>query len=163
MNTPPPNIDQLQQLPLPAPVSYFPQTWGWWALLAVVLLTVAALAWRARRRWRRDHCRRQALAELAALELRMATDRQAARALPALLKRVALSAPGGSDAAALRGGAWQGYLARHGSAGFPADAERTLSTLAYGSQQSVAAIPADTLSELLAACRRWTEGCHVAA
>jgi hypothetical protein len=163
MSTPPPTIDQLQQLPLPAPASYLPQTWGWAVLLAVVVLAVAAFAWRARRRWRRNQYRRQALAELAVLELRMATDRQAARALPALLKRVALSAPGGGDAAALRGAAWQTYLTRQGGTGFPVDAERTLATLAYGSPQSVAAIPAATLSELLAACRHWTEGHHVAA
>ncbi|PTN48429.1 DUF4381 domain-containing protein, partial [Achromobacter xylosoxidans] len=28
-----PSIEQLRQLPLPEPVSYWPQTWGWLVVL----------------------------------------------------------------------------------------------------------------------------------
>ena len=33
MNPNIPSIEQLKELGLPAPVSYAPQTWGWWVLL----------------------------------------------------------------------------------------------------------------------------------
>jgi len=41
-----PSIEQLQELGLPAPVSYAPQTWGWWVLLAILLLAALAIATR---------------------------------------------------------------------------------------------------------------------
>jgi|GEM_PF-280065 len=92
MNPTLPSIDQLQEMPLPPPPAYLPQTWGWAVLLALLLL--GALAWGARRywRWRRDAYRREALAQLARLQ---ASDERihALRALPELLKRVALSMP----------------------------------------------------------------------
>ncbi|QHD01378.1 alpha-2 type XI collagen [Pseudomonas sp. S04] len=87
-----PSIEQLTELGLPAPVSYLPQTWGWWLLLG--LLLVGLLAWAGRRYWlwRRDRYRREALARLA--ELQRSSDPLAAlRELPELLKRVALSMP----------------------------------------------------------------------
>ncbi|WP_376843043.1 DUF4381 family protein, partial [Bordetella pertussis] len=37
-----PGLDQLQELPLPAAVPYWPQTWGWAVLAALVL---AGAAW----------------------------------------------------------------------------------------------------------------------
>lgn len=49
MSSPIPSIEQLQTLALPAPVSYLPQTWGWWALLGVVLTGLAV--WAARACW----------------------------------------------------------------------------------------------------------------
>ena len=36
MNPNVPSIEQLKEIALPAPVSYAPQTWGWWVLLAVL-------------------------------------------------------------------------------------------------------------------------------
>ena len=92
MTSPIPSIDQLQTLALPAPVSYLPQTWGWWALLGLVLSGLAVWAARACRHWRRDRYRREALQRLA--QLRGANDPLGTlRELPTLLKRVALSMP----------------------------------------------------------------------
>ncbi|WP_213938789.1 DUF4381 domain-containing protein [Pseudomonas sp. dw_612] len=92
MNPNIPSIDQLKELGLPAPVSYAPQTWGWWVLLG--LLVVAVLLVSARRvwQWRRDRYRREALVRLAELQ-RRSDDLNALRELPELLKRVALSIP----------------------------------------------------------------------
>ena len=87
-----PSIDQLKEMALPAPVSYMPQTWGWWCLLG--LLLVGLLVWGARRywQWRRDAYRREALERLAQLQQR-SSDLNALRELPELLKRAALSMP----------------------------------------------------------------------
>jgi len=92
MNPNIPSIDQLKELALPAPVSYAPQTWGWWLLLAVLLLAALLIGLRRYWQWRRDRYRREALARLAQLRSR-SDDLNALRELPELLKRVALSMP----------------------------------------------------------------------
>ncbi|UQS16548.1 DUF4381 domain-containing protein [Pseudomonas sp. HS6] len=92
MNPNIPSIEQLQELGLPAPVSYAPQTWGWWVLLAVLLLTALLIGVRRYWQWRRDQYRREALVRLAQLRDR-SDDLSALRELPELLKRVAISMP----------------------------------------------------------------------
>lgn len=88
-----PSIAQLKELALPSPVSYSPQTWGWWLLLAILLLAAALIGTRRYIQWRRDRYRREALAHLA--QLRSHSDElHALRELPELLKRVALSMQG---------------------------------------------------------------------
>ncbi|MDD0970187.1 MULTISPECIES: DUF4381 domain-containing protein [Pseudomonas] len=87
-----PDIGQLKELGLPAPVSYAPQTWGWWVLLAVLVLAAVLIGVRRYRQWRRDQYRREALVRLAQLRER-SDDLNALRELPELLKRVALSMP----------------------------------------------------------------------
>jgi len=92
MNPNIPSIDQLKELALPAPVSYAPQTWGWWALLAVLVIAAVVLGARRYWQWRRDRYRREALLRLAELQ-RRSNDLNALRELPELLKRVAISMP----------------------------------------------------------------------
>jgi hypothetical protein len=90
MNPNVPSIEQLKEIALPAPVSYAPQTWGWWVLLAVFLGAVLLVGARRYWQWRRDRYRREALVRLA--ELQSSDDQiSALRELPELLKRVALS------------------------------------------------------------------------
>jgi hypothetical protein len=94
MNSNVPGIEQLKEIGLPTPVSYAPQTWGWWVLLAVLLGVVLLVGARRYWQWRRDRYRREALVRLA--ELQNSNDRLSAlRELPELLKRVALSMPSG--------------------------------------------------------------------
>jgi len=92
MNPAIPSIDQLKEMALPAPVSYAPQTWGWWALLALLIVTLLVLGARRYWQWRRDRYRREALVRLEELQQR-SNDLSALRELPELLKRVALSMP----------------------------------------------------------------------
>ncbi|MBV7490090.1 DUF4381 domain-containing protein [Pseudomonas sp. PDM30] len=92
MNPAIPSIDQLKEMALPAPVSYAPQTWGWWALLALLIVTLVVTGARRYRQWRRDRYRREALVRLEELQQR-SNDLNALRELPELLKRVALSMP----------------------------------------------------------------------
>jgi hypothetical protein len=87
-----PSIEQLKELGLPAPVSYAPQTWGWWVLLALLILAALLIGIRRYWQWRRDAYRREGLARLAQLRSR-SDDLNALRELPELLKRVALSMP----------------------------------------------------------------------
>ncbi|CAI8962318.1 DUF4381 domain-containing protein [Pseudomonas sp. IT-P4] len=92
MNPAIPSIDQLKEMALPAPVSYAPQTWGWWALLALLIVTLVVLGARRYWQWRRDRYRREALMRLEELQQR-SNDLSALRELPELLKRVAISMP----------------------------------------------------------------------
>ncbi|MCU1785836.1 DUF4381 domain-containing protein [Pseudomonas sp. 13B_2.1_Bac1] len=151
MSTPVPSIEQLQELGLPAPVSYWPQTWGWGVLLGVAVLGVLILAARRWLRWRRDAYRREALARLNAL--------QDMRELPELLKRVALSMPLAAEerqrVPTLSGADWQAFLQRHAGAPVPADLSQRLGALAYGTASADA--------HLLAQCKAWVEHHHVAA
>ncbi|MGH8387515.1 MAG: DUF4381 domain-containing protein, partial [Pseudomonas sp.] len=92
MNPNIPSIEQLKEIALPAPVSYAPQTWGWWVLLGLLVLTALIIAARRYWQWKRDRYRREALARLAQLQQR-SDDLNALRELPELLKRTAISLP----------------------------------------------------------------------
>jgi len=163
MNAPTPSIEQLRELALPAPVSYWPQTWGW--LLLGVLLLVGLLAWAllAWRRWANDRYRREALARLDLLATRLDDDAarlQALRELPELLKRVALSMPGAPAVAALHDSHWQVFLAAHAGKPLPDDFARQLAQLAYAPDRQLRGLDARTL---LRQGRDWVEHHHVAA
>ena len=146
-----PSIEQLTELSLPAPVSYWPQTWGWGVLLGVVVLALLVLAGRKWLRWRRDAYRREALARLDSLvDL---------RELPELLKRVALSMPLPMEEQqripTLHGAEWQAFLQRHARGPIPDDLAQRLAQMAYGT--------ASQDPQLLAQCKAWVEQHHVAA
>lgn len=160
-----PSIDQLIQLPLPAPVSYWPQTWGWAVLLAVLVVVAGWAVWRAVRKHRRNRYRRAGLLQLDAMRQAAQADPLAARDLPVLLKRVGLSAVASEDrarVAALTGPDWMAAMAADGGT-FAPDADALLRTLAYAPPASVKAIPDAQLQALFAASRHWMEHHHVAA
>jgi hypothetical protein len=92
MNPNIPSIEQLKEIALPAPISYAPQTWGWWVLLSLLVVTALVITARRYWQWRRDRYRREALVRLAQLQKR-SDDLNALRELPELLKRTALSMP----------------------------------------------------------------------
>ena len=162
-----PSIDLLRELALPPPLtSYWPQTWAWGVLALFVLAAVAAWGTHRYRRWRRDRYRREALAlldELADGLADPATRLCALRRLPALVKRIALSSPGGRAAAGLGGSRWQDYLQNHCDVPLPADLARHLALLAYAPDARVQALAESEARALLAACRQWVEVHHVAA
>jgi hypothetical protein len=161
-----PTIDQLQELALPPTISYMPQTWGWWLLLALVLL--GGLLWAARYywQWQRDRYRREALARLKQLQPLLAEPSQqvaALRQLPELLKRVALSMPGRPAVGSLGASDWQAFLERTSRAPLPEDFARQLADLAYAPDSRVQALAAGQGQQLLTLCTRWVETHHVAA
>ncbi|MEB3841149.1 DUF4381 domain-containing protein [Pseudomonas guariconensis] len=165
--TPGPSIDQLSELGLPAmPASYWPQTWGWLALLGVVVVVLGALATWRYLHWRRNRYRREALACLASLEQAVqdpARRLAALREIPPLLKRVALSMPDGARATGLRDAQWQAFLQRHSSKPLPASFAQHLALLAYAPADRLMALADEEVQAMLNACRQWIEVHHVAA
>jgi hypothetical protein len=162
MNPAIPSIDQLKEMALPTPVSYAPQTWGWWMLLGLLVITASIIAaWRYWQ-WRRDRYRREALLRLAQLQKR-SDDLNALRELPELLKRTALSLPGTQPVGALGKDDWQAFLQRHCKQPLPADFSQQLSLLAYAPDAALRALPNAQRQQLFDTCRHWVEHHHVAA
>lgn len=162
MNPNVPDIGQLKELGLPAPVSYAPQTWGWWVLLAVLVLAAVLIGVRRYRQWRRDQYRREALVRLAQLRER-SDDLNALRELPELLKRVAISMPASTSVAALSEEDWQRFLQQHSKKPLPADFSQQLAQLAYAPDDTLRALPAPQRLALFDTCQHWVERHHVAA
>jgi hypothetical protein len=164
--TPPANISQLQELPLPDAVSYLPQTWGWLALLLLLLALGLCYAGRGLYRWRRNRYRRAALAELSRLEMALTEPAQtvtALRQLPELLKRTALSMPNPPAVASFSGQAWQQFLQASSPTHLPDDFAQQLAHLAYAPEPQLHNLPPAQLTQLLNVSRRWLEQHHAAA
>lgn len=125
----------LVDIPLPAPVSLWPQTWPARILLVVVLLGLAVGTVRVIHHWRVNRYRRQALSELRGIEARAGslTPADLARALASLLRRTALAAFPRDEVAALSGAAWLAFLDRTDTArAFSQGPGRALEISAYG-------------------------------
>lgn len=156
------SIADLKDIPPPAPVSYMPQTAGWWVLLGIVLLALAAYAFVRWRRWRRNRYRREAQAELAAIE-QAASDpgarAMALAAIPPLVKRTVLAWAPRTQVGPLSGDAWLRYLdGTFPGGGFVDGPGRQLDALAYGTPS----LRDDELAALTSLLHRWIDD-HAAA
>lgn len=153
------DMSQVHDLALPDPVSYVPQTAGWYLVgIALAILAVWVVV-HLRARSRANRYRRLALAELAALEAALGEPDRRDRALseiPVLVKRVGLVTFSREDAASLSGDAWLARLDRSvGSDAFTYGPGRLLPLLAYGSpglRQDVSDERARALVDLV---RQW--------
>jgi hypothetical protein len=147
-----PDLSQLRDIHLPAPVSWWPLAPGWWLLIAAVaLMMVGAFWW-----WRRRHhnrWRRQALQEIYRLRASSAPQ-DSVIALSVLLRRVAINQFPRHQVAALNGETWLAFLDRTLGAGqeFMSDAGHMLSTAPYVQD---AQIEPQTLHMLFALSERW--------
>jgi|WetSurMetagenome_2_1015567.scaffolds.fasta_scaffold423068_1 hypothetical protein len=157
-----PELQGLHEIHLPDPVSWLPQTVGWYAGLGILLL---ALAWWGYARWRRfaaNRYRRLALAELADLARELQTPgkrAQVLRRLPELLKWTALSAFPRAEVASLTGARWLAFLDRTiGGTEFTEGAGRLLGELAYAPTSHVEHLPDECVAGLLRVARRWITG-----
>ena len=102
-------LKPLQELPLPEPVSWAPQTIGWVLVVVLLIAAVVRAGWSGWRRYKRERYRRVALVELAEIEVALndAQRRTAAlAAIPSLIKRTSLAAAPRERVAALSGDEW---------------------------------------------------------
>jgi Domain of unknown function (DUF4381) len=98
-------LDKLHDFYRPPPPPWTPQTAGWYVLFALLLLLAAWAVWRIFVNWRRNRYRREALREIARVNV---------SAIPALLKRTALTAWPREKTASLSGDRWLQFLAARG-------------------------------------------------
>ncbi|WP_430387881.1 DUF4381 domain-containing protein [Dyella sp. 20L07] len=152
------SIDQLKDIPLPPPVSWAPQTTGWWVVGAMLL---AGMLWIAVRRWRiwwHNRFRRAAQAELVLIEHAVADPAkrvQALAALPSLVKRTVLTWAPRDQIGPMTGEAWLGFLdSTFTGSTFSQGVGKHLESLAYGNGD----IGHEDLGVLLALLHRWIDG-----
>jgi len=144
-----PDLSQLRDIHLPAPVSWWPPAPGWWALLALVLIVAGLVVWFYRRR-RRNRWRAIALNELA--RLRTTQPEGLLSDLSVLLRRVAISRFPRREVAALTGEDWLAFLDRTlgDETAFRSAAGRALLSGPYGNDG-----PEVDVGSLLDLCERW--------
>jgi len=107
-------LARLEGIVEPAPVSWAPQTAGWWVLGIVLLGLAFGLTFWVIRRWRSNRYRREALAQLTAIEKRLlAGDHGAIVTVAVVLRRVALYIAPRERVASLSGEKWLGFLNDH--------------------------------------------------
>ena len=139
----PAELEGMRGIRLPEPVSYAPQTVGWWILFAILALLLAVAIWYAVRRYRRNAYRRLALARLASVPLAN---------LPTLVKRTALDAYPRTDVASLADDEWLAFLdASYGGRGFREGPGRVLPALAYDAPD----VPPADAEALVSLVERW--------
>src|SRR5262249_19768373 len=142
----------LIDIPLPAQISLWPQTWASWIAIALLIVgLIAAVIWFARR-WHANRYRRAALAEL---DLIMQAPQPNADALELLLRRTALAAFPRETIAPLSGAAWLSFLDKtYGGQEFSRGAGRTLALAPY------APASAGDVASLADLVRRWIRTHH---
>ena len=149
----PASLDNLHDIIVPEAVSFWwPLAPGWWIVLGSVLLLSVAWVWQFTKARRRNAYRRAALTQLTEIS-------DHPRALPVLLKRVALSAYPRSDVAKLSGDRWLAFLNREAPGCFDEAAGGLLLALAYRNGRVDAWADEDVV-RLLDSARRWIENHH---
>jgi len=143
-----PDLTQLRDIHLPAPVAWWPPAPGWWVSL-LLLMIAAGLVYVLHVRRRRNHWRRRALAELA--RLRQAAPERMLPELSVLLRRVAISRYPRREVAALTGEEWLGFLDRALGAdtAFQSGVGRVLLNGPYANTAGFDAVA------LISLCERW--------
>ncbi len=106
MEADPASLDNLRDITVPPPVSWWPLAPGWWVIMAVILVATVSFGYRAWRRWKANAYRRDALAELD-----QATE---VASMVEILKRTALVAYPRAEVAALTGSPWCAWLEKTG-------------------------------------------------
>jgi hypothetical protein len=156
----PADLQALRELPLPAPVSYAPQTIGWLFVGAVLLLIACALAWAAWRRYERTRYRRDALAELKRIDERLKEDPGALAEIAPLIKRTALAVLPRERVASASGATWL-VLLRDMHGAFDDAGGALLYASCYAPRERLASVTPEQAARLVRMARDWIEHHHV--
>ncbi len=153
------DLEKLHEILLPDPVSWMPQTIGWYVVFGLILFIAGWWVYGKLRHFRKNRYRRLALTELASIERELQQPEKRAKALaeiPVLLKRTALSAFPRTEVAALSGERWLSFLDMTiGGKDFMEGEGRLLPELAYAPVQRITQLSDKQISNLLQLIRRW--------
>ncbi len=152
-------IAGLKEIALPDPVSYVPQTIGWYILFAFVLILIVWLGYRGYRRWMANRYRTFALKRLNNIEqeLRQPNTRiNALTAIPVLIKETALKCYRRTEIAQMSGREWLVFLDKsYGGKEFKEGAGRLLPDLSYQSSANLEEVEDSKVGELLSLIKIW--------
>ena len=164
-NPDPSSLDNLFDIVVPPPVSWWPPAPGWYLVGGLAIALAVWAAWRGWQRWRAAAYRRAALAELRQLEARAGDGAQHDAALcevPALVKRTALAAYPRETVASLAGPEWLRFLDRTGHTdAFTHGRGQVLAELAYDPRVAPG-VDGPAMRELFDVVARWIGGHDVA-
>jgi len=153
------SLQNLHEILLPDPVSWMPQTIGWYAIFGLFLLVSGWWIYGRLRRFQKNRYRRLALEELAVIERELQRPEKRAKALseiPVLLKGAALSAFPRSEVAGLSGEKWLAFLDKTmGRKNFTEGEGRLLPELAYAPLKRITQLSDEQIGKLLQLVRRW--------
>lgn len=148
----------LKELSVPEPVSWWPQTTGWYIVFAIALAALGWIILKQYQRYQHNQYRRDAFAQLKIMESEPAKIGE----LPFLLRRAALSATARTDVAGLRGNDWIEWL--NTSAGkelFREEDARALDDLVYA-DEAKGELGAAMRGHLIKASKTWMKVHHAA-
>lgn len=152
-------LEGLIEIVPPQPVSYWPETIGWFILLGLVVLAAAWFIYRRHRYRKANEYRRWALAELEELAQTMGDNKSIGRALselPVLVKRTALHCFPRQKIAFLSGQNWLSFLdASYKGTGFGQGPGRMLEEAAYQPAHRLQTYTRDDILALIELIRTW--------
>jgi hypothetical protein len=152
-------LEGLIEIVPPQPVSYWPETIGWFFLLALIALAAAWFIFRRHRCRKANEYRRWALTELVELAQTMEDEKSIGRALaelPVLVKRTALHCFSREKIASLSGEKWLAFLdSSYKGTGFAQGPGRLLEEVAYKPADQLGHYAQDNIRPLINLIRTW--------
>ncbi len=152
-------IQGIKEITLPDPVSYTPQTIGWYMLFAVLLILSVWLGYRGYRRWMANRYRTFALRRLDNIEQQLRqpdTRMNALTAIPVLIKQTALKCYRRAEIAQMSGKEWLAFLDKsYGGTGFSLGVGQLLPDLSYQASANLEGVEDLKVGELLSLIKIW--------
>ena len=153
-------LQELRDIHLPDPISWWPPAFGWWMVIVALVMMVSLILW-ARSHRKRTRPRRVALAQLEQVKQQYAVqadDQWAITEVSHLLRRYALVVFSRSKVAGLSGQSWLQFLDTTGHTNqFSEGPGRSLRSGPYQSHGPTSA------SELLPLVERWIQQVQIPA
>ena len=150
-------INSLEPIIAPEPVSFWPPAPGWYILAALVLLLLLYGIYRAIKKYQKNQYRRLALKELAGLSFPTNSEQfvQSVSALNVLMKRTALAGFSRERVAGLSGMNWLNFLeTTYPSGQFKQSPGKFLAEIGYVSEKNLELQDKDW-QELIYICEKW--------
>ncbi|MGB0909041.1 MAG: DUF4381 domain-containing protein [Nitrospirales bacterium] len=146
-------LQQLRDIHVPDPISFWPPALGWWVVMLIVLVLASLGLWFLRYR-KKTAPRRSALSELTVLKAKFDETQDSANlmeSLSQLLRRYAIVSFGRHNVAGLAGMSWLRFLDEQGKTQqFSSEmGQQAFAGVPYGSKSSVNA------REMLALTEQW--------
>ncbi len=160
MPSAPDPLQELRDIHLPEPISWWPPAFGWWMMIVALIIVVGLILWANAYR-QRTRPRRVALAQLKQVKQQYAVDSDdqwAIVQISDLLRRYALAVFSRSQVAGLSGQAWLNFLDTTGATNqFSAGLGQSLRSGPYQAHGLTSA------ADLLPLVERWIQQVHIPA